>query len=458
VAVAILLGAALDGAPADPASDATTAAQIRTLIAADRWREALDEARAATGARPGDLDAAAALGEALYRAGRIEEAGRVLEAPASAEAPPARALTALGLVRAAQGRTDEAGALLDRALALAPDDRWVVYHAAAAAASRAESSARLERYLALSAGDDADRIEGARGTIRTNRALGERPVWVPAAQPERVEIPLRAIGDGSGGVSGYVVEAEVAAGRKAWLLLDSGSGGLFVVERAVRKAAPALLAEETVFAGGGPGRDVAKRAILPSFSLGGLAFKDALITMTPRDLEPTGKYLGVLGLSIFRGYQVTLDLRRNRLVLERQAPALDGEPYWEVAGQMLVETAAGPARGLFLFDTGASRSVVSTAFVEAVPGASLGPASAVRGYGGAVPGARLATGVALAFQGIGPAGKPKTAFDLTPRNRLAGVELSGFLGLDLLAGQVVVIDTARQRLQVRGQDAPRTKR
>ena len=35
----------------------------------------------------------------------------------------------LGLVRAAEGRNEEAGTLLDRAVALAPDDRFVLYHA-----------------------------------------------------------------------------------------------------------------------------------------------------------------------------------------------------------------------------------------------------------------------------------------------------------------------------------------
>lgn len=443
------LVAAAPGALPETGETATAAARVRALVVADKWREALDEAKRAVAAVPGDPDAVTALGEALYRAGHIEDAGRAVEPIVAGGAPPARALAVLGLVRSAQGRADEGAGLMDRALALAPEDRWVVYQAAGAAPSRAETVRRLERYLALSAGDDPDRIEGARGTIRTNKALGERPVWISTARPDRVEVPLRAIGDGAGGITGYVVEASVGEGRKVWVLLDSGSGGLFVVERAVRKAAPEPLAEETIFAGGGSGRDSSKRALLPAFSLGGLAFKDAVITITPREIEPTGKYLGVLGLAIFDGYRITLDLKRGRLVLERDAPPLEGDPYWEVSGQMLVETGAGQARGLFLLDTGASRSVVSTMFAESVPGSRIGPESPVRTYGGKVPDARAATGIALEFRGLPGSAKPKTAFDLTMRSRLAGVEISGFLGLDVLSGHVIVIDTVRRK--IRGQ-------
>jgi hypothetical protein len=96
----------------------------------------------------------------------------------------------LGLVRVAEGNEDEGARLLDRALALAPEDRDVIRESAGAAETRAEAAARLARYLDRSAGDDPDRIEGAKGTIRTYKALGERKVWVRASHPDHVEIPL----------------------------------------------------------------------------------------------------------------------------------------------------------------------------------------------------------------------------------------------------------------------------
>ena len=46
-------------------------------------------------------------------------------------------------------------------------------------------------------------------------------------------------------------------------------------------------------------------AFLPAVLLLG-----ALVSTTSREIEPTGRYLGILGLSVFKGYRVTIDLRR----------------------------------------------------------------------------------------------------------------------------------------------------
>ena len=430
--LALLLSAAL----------AQNAASIRALIEKDAWREALDAAEAHAAASPADPNAISALGEALYRAGRIDEAGTTLAPLAGREAPPARALVTLGLVRAAEGRNDDAGALIDRALALAPDDRFVVYHASSVGTSRADSIARIERYLALSEGDHPDRIEGAQGTLRYLKALGDRATWVRESSPERVEIPMRAIPDGAGGTAGYVIPV-VAGGRKLWVLLDTGSGGFFAVERALRRSGVEAISEETVFAGGGDGREASKKWFVPSFAIGDLRFRDAIATTTTTEIDPGGRYQGVLGIGIFTGYRVTLDLARGRLVLDAGAAPEGSVSYWEVGGQMLVEVSAGEGRrGLFLFDTGASRSFLSLAFAGPVGDAR----AEVRTYGGAVEGARRVLGVTLLFPGLPPSGKPKNAGDLTRRSRLSGVEVSGFLGLDVLDGAIVVIDTKARRV------------
>ena len=421
---------------------AQDAAAVRALIEKDAWREALDAAKAFAGAAPSNAEAVSVLGEALYRAGRIDEAGRTLAPLATREDAPPRALVTLGLVRAAEGKTDEAGTLLDRALALAPEDRFVLYHAASVGTSRADTIARLERYLAKSDGDDADRIEGARGTIRYLKALGDRATWVRETSPERVEVPLRAIPDGGGGSAGFVVQVELG-GRKVWVLLDTGSGGLFAVERALKKSGLEPISEETVFAGGGSGREASKKWFIPSCAVGGLRFKDAVVTTTPTEIDPAGRYQGVLGVGIFSGYRVTLDLGKGRLLLDAGEAPAGAVPYWDVAGQILVEATAGDGRrGLFLFDTGATRSFLSFDFA----GGPTGAKADVRTYGGAVEGARQVMGIALEFPGLPPSAKPKTAGDLTQRSRLSGVEVSGFLGLDVLADAVVIVDTKSRRI------------
>lgn len=427
------------------AAATATADHVRELIAKDRWKDALAEARELV-ANVQEADAVAALGEALFRAGQIDEAGDVLTPLAGNDEAPARALAQLGLVRAAQGKNGEAAALMGRAIAKAPRDPWVAYRAAGAASTRKEASELLAIFIQAAGAEDPDRIEGARGTIRLNTALGERKVWVRVARPDRIELPLKPLA-GTGG--GYVIEATLAHRKKIRLLLDTGSTGLFVVERAVKKGGLSALSEETVFAGGGAGRATSTRGLLEQLAIGGVEFADALVTTTRDEFDPQGRIHGVLGLNVFSGYRVEMDLAKSRLLLGRCDGSASGAPYWDVGGQMLVQASASAGvSGLFLFDTGATRSMLARAFAEAVPGAQIASAAGVRTFGGNVAGAASVRGVKLRFLDLEGSGGPAYTADLTQRSRLGGVEVSGFLGMDMLDGTKIVVDTCAQRVSV----------
>jgi predicted aspartyl protease len=427
------------------AAPTATADHVRELISKDQWKEALAEARVAAAESPGH-EAGAALGEALYRAGQIDEAGAVLAPIAAADDAPARALAQLGLVRAAQGHDAEALALMERAVAKAPQDPWVVYRASGAARTRARAIELLETYLQTAPGDDPDRLEGARGTIRLDKALGERKVWVPVASPENLEVPLKPV-VGAGG--GFFVEATIANGKKIRLLLDTGSTGLFVVERAVKKGGFTPLSEETVFAGGGEGRASSSRGLLAKLAIGGLEFADALVTTTKDEFDPQGRIHGVLGLNVFSGYRVTMNLIKGRLLLAPCGDDAAGAPYWDVGGQMLVNaSAAAGADGLFLFDTGATRSMLARSFVDRLSGVQVERAATVRTYGGNVGGASYVRGTRLRFLDVEGRGSTVFTSDMTQRSRLGGVEVSGFLGMDLLDGTTIVVDTRARRVAV----------
>ena len=436
LALAIVSGA--------PVLEAEAPGLVRALLGRDAWREALRVAFAHGGPSPAP-ELRAARAEALYRAGRLEEAEAVLAPLASDPEAPARASMTLGLLRVAQGRAEEGARALDAALARAPDDPDVVFAAAEAALTRARSAELLARFLAFERTGDAERREAAEGALRLARALGERPTWVPVARPERVEIPLRALPDGAGGTRGYVVEADLGGKRPVPLLLDTGSGGLFLVARAVRKQAVPL-SEDTVFAGGGEGRQATRRALLPKAALGTLAWKDALVTLAERELEPRGRFLGVIGLSVFDGYRVTLDLAAPRIVLEAGASLPEGEPYWTVQGQWLVQAHASGSPGLYLLDTGAGASTVS--FEVAGTGKSAGPAARHEGYSGQLA-SRWAPGIEVSWGGRSTGSRTLAALDLAQRSRLGGVEIAGHLGLDLLAGRTVILDTVGHRVRVR---------
>jgi tetratricopeptide (TPR) repeat protein len=422
---------------------------VHSLLAEDRWREALERAERAHGEAPGEPRTAALLGQALFRAGHFDEIDPLLAPLAEAEEAPPRALLTLARLRYAQGRGRESEKLVERALAAAPRDRELLYWAADVAPDRARTVAWLRRYLELSEGDSPDRIEDAEGTLRVLEQLGDRRVWIPLERPERVELPLRHIWDEGGATVGYVVQA--AAGEKGKplrLLLDTGNHGLYVIHRLARKRGFALLGEATTYGGAGGRKHRVERGVFSSFALGGLRYGDALVTSTREEVEPTGRFHGLLGLSALAGYRVTIDMQEKRLLLDRDPEPLEGEPYWIVAGQVLVRArAAGAEPGLFLLDTGAMRSLLSRSYAEGIDGAVMGPDVALQGLGGLYEGATAVRDVRLEYQGAGGGGT-LTAVDTSLRSRMTGVEISGYLGLEILDGTRVVIDTRSRTIRI----------
>jgi len=434
----------------EPLDGCAVEGRVVSLIELYRWREALVEARELRRRDPDDPRVVTALGEALYRAGELPEVRELLTPLARYDAPPPMALTLLGLVSVAEGKADEAVEWMDRAVAIAPEDRRVLFRAAEAVGNRGEALRRLERYLELAEGDDADRIEGVRGRLRMLRALGDRPVWVVESRPDHVEFPLRLVALPGGALLGAVVK--VAIGEKSKpvrLLLDSGSSGLFLVERIARKRGFEKLSDETAFGGGGDKRHASPRGLFSRLGIGELVFRDALASTTTVEFDSTGRYHGVLGLSVFDGYRVTIDLARGKLMLDRTDERIDGASYWMVSGQMLVRAAARDGeQGLFLFDTGATNSVLDLEYAERVPGAEVVEGGSLHGYGGAIRQSYLVHETRLTFQGLDTGEGALRATDLSLRSHLGGVQLAGFLGLDVFGGRRLVVDTVGRRVRV----------
>jgi tetratricopeptide (TPR) repeat protein len=434
----------------DASDERAAQGRVWALLAHDHCETALAEARAMHQRLSESTPIASVLGEAMFRMGLFEEVEPLLERLAELSDPPPRALITLARLRAAGNRRAQAEELVQRAVTAAPRDRNVQFWAAELAASRAQSIEYLERYLELAEGDDEDRVEAARGSLRLLRLLGDQQIWVPVTRPKRVELPLERVFARGAGLLGYAVKIRLGHKRTpVRVLLDTGSSGLFLVGRTARKRGFEPLVEETVFGGGGSQRHASERGLLAEFALGELRFANALATTTEQDLEPQGRFQGVLGIPIFDGYRVTLDLRRSKLILELGAALSQGSAYWAISGQMLVRVTANKERsGLFLFDTGATTTLLSADFALELEDARFDEPADVLGYGGLRQGARLVRGVNVAFEGLESGRGPLPAIDLSLRSRLVGVEISGYLGLNLLDRSTIVIDTQARRLEV----------
>ena len=453
----LLLLALACAAPAWAGS--SVAGEVRDLLAADRWVEALALAREQ--ADSGDAESETALGESLFRAGRLEESGKVLAGVLEKhDPPPVRALVQLGLLRLAEGRGRAGAELLETALGLAPDDPYVLFRAAGAAGTRLEVIAALLRYVELAGASDPDRVEGARGRIRFLKELGDRETWIRSAWPETATVPLRKVPGAAGVIRGYTLKAILGNRDKpVRILLDTGSPGLYLDDRIARKHGMAMVAEETVFGGGGSKRHRSQRGILARLVTGAVGFSDVLAGTSVTRLDPAASFQGLIGLDPFAGFIVTLDLAGGTLHLE--SPPASGDPwpgegwsrgsrYWTFSGQMLVQAEdAGGANGLFILDTGASHSLVSENFVERVEGTVVQGEGVVRGFGGVRTGSRAVRGIDLRFEGLSGNARELALDDLSLRSRLSGVEICGFIGLDILAGNVIRIDTLARRVFVK---------
>jgi hypothetical protein len=221
--------------------------------------------------------------------------------------------------------------------------------------------------------------------------------------------------------------------------------------RIARKRGIEWLSDEIAFGGGGDRRHKNRRGLFSSFRIGELTFSDALAGTTRKEIDPYGRYHGLIGIQPFRGYRMTLDFKNEQLILERTITA-EGEaglPYWMISGQMLVDAQVAVGEpGKFLFDSGATWSILGSRYVASLEDAERRATNDVRGFGGRVQGAELVEGVQLQFAGLDSGETPLRSFDMSLRGAVGDVEISGFVGLDLLAGARIVIDTVTQQLWV----------
>ena len=76
-------------------------------------------------------------------------------------------------------------------------------------------------------------------------------------------------------------------------------------------------------------------------------------------------------------------------------------------------------------------------------------AAPARGFGGTIAGPRRVENVKIELLGRASRGTQLVAADLDTRSRLGGVEIAGYIGMDLLDGAVLVIDPIARRVDLR---------
>lgn len=282
--------------------------------------------------------------DALFAKGRFSAA---FAAYGQASAPDARSLRRQGQIRLFENRWDEAEALLEKALALAPDDK-----AAAAAMGELESRrGRFDRAMNWFAKAGRADVAAAHALFGTKAPYSHRlAAGVSADVPFVQTDPLPAV-------------MAAVNGREGLFILDTGAAPV-VLDPNFAKAAQVAVAgpdSQGVFAGG-------KTADIKSGKIETLTLNGFEVANVPATLVPTvafsavtgGKPVaGVIGAGLFARFRTTIDYSRGRLVLQARDARSSGSvsariPFWHVGTHYLLAegqlNAAEPA--LFFVDTG----------------------------------------------------------------------------------------------------------
>ncbi|MBV9882960.1 MAG: retropepsin-like domain-containing protein [Sphingomonadaceae bacterium] len=255
-----------------------------------------------------------------------------------------------------------------------------------------------------------------------------------------------------------VMEARVAAGTPARVLLDTGNAAPVAM-----LVSPALAAR----AGLAPSNDGAARpavglgdaatgyrsARLSRIAIGALTFDDLEVGVSGA-VDAVSRQLGsnvdaILGHRFVEGRTVSIDYGRHLVDFDAGAgPAAQATPFTLAPARPLTlvrVTINGRGPFLMVLDSGASTSLVSpetaaTAGIDAGQNAQLG------GAGGTVAGGARLGRARITLGGLTRDGQPVAVADvLGPIRAAAGAPIDGVLGADLFGSGRITLDYATNR-------------
>lgn len=400
-----------------------------------------------------------------WRCGQARRAHREALRALSLDPQAVAAWIVLGQVLESRFRFEAAREAYVRAVGVNPESAPAYFGLAGVAAERALRREYLSRYLELapSQGEPFERIRGARDNLALIDALADRPVWVLEHLDLPGEISLLPLSSRPGRLRGWVIRCRIGDQEDVPALLDSGASGLHLAPKTARKSGLDPLTGGLLFGGGGSGRHEIIRGLVDLLDLGPVSFRAALGVQAPASLQPQGLYRSIVGFDVFAaaGLRLRIEPRRERLILERGDPPAssiedpleidpwpeEGQALLRVQGQWLLEVAfssRGPEhRGLFLLDTGASRTMIAEGAAEKLRAFRRGSQRRAAAYGGKLPYLGSMPRLRVEAGAMNATLKGVPVIDLDARSRMTGIRVSGYLGLDVLARHGFELDLAR---------------
>lgn len=432
-----------------------------------------------------------ALGEVLFRQGKIPEAEQEWVKVINTGYPSARAYWGLSRVRAALSLYAQAKQMLDKAHDLDPTDSdiqkyWI------GSLSRAEQIQFWENYLASPTNDDSEARADLQHHLEYLRAMEKQPhrsCHLVSHIPSTDMNLLRVLSDPVH-FHGYSVEVSVN-GKKGRLALDTGASGVVIDQGLAHKADIAKVSEMDAGGIGDKGRAGGFFGFADSIKIGELEFQDCRVHVIEKRSVVGND--GLIGADMFSAFLMDIDFPKEKLRLTplpkrpdekttgatlptgNAAPgATDETPAHEAATDpsaksssaahhaprdryiapemrsytqvyrfghnLLIPTSFGDqSLRLFVLDTGSSSNLLSLRAAQANTKVR-GSQTQVEGLSGSVKQVYSADKALLQFGHLRQQNQDVITFDLSKLSDNVGTEVSGILGFSTLGLLDIRID------------------
>lgn len=399
---------------------------------------------------PGDPEAVALSGDALWAIGLFDEAEAAYRQASQLSPFLPRALHGLSRALASRTRLSEALDQILGALDASPDDPDL--HAQAAAVyerlGRYDEAARAyARYAELLGPAEEIAIAAARGRAELLRSFGRR---TPAAiEPEDAgrahTMPFKLVRNK------VVLQGRINGARVEWVL-DTGAERTGVSHE-VAEAARLRAAGSTLTAG--IGRPALRRVALARadrLEIGTLRLRNVPVAVRNPVIGGTPRWQGESLSPLALGLSVVVDYRRREVTFARELPDSPGGVTLKLRVQRLplvrgVLNGRHPAP--FIVDTGGEVISIGADTARAI-GATPPRLIPLRVFGLSGPDetAFLLPGVDLDFDEIGYRKVGLAVLNLRIPSALLGFRVGGILGHKLLGEYRVEMDVARSELRL----------
>ena len=353
----------------------------------------------------------------------------------------------------------------------------------------------LKIYLAGDTGEDAKTRKSQQNYLENVEAYlnGPHKNCRLVSSTASTEIPFTAFLSSATRIRAFGLDVKLND-KNARLEVNTGASGIFVNHTVAERSGLKPLFPASSSSAGEQGEQSGYTAYADSIQIGGLEFRDCVVRV--RDRKDVANFDGLIGMDVFSRFLVGLDYPMRKLTLSPlpkraedaapEAPALrtdavpasesastpstaapapattaaasssvhssvhnryiapemkDYTPVYRVDQELLVPTSLnGGATQLFLLDTGAWSTVVSTEVARNITNVrSAGPGVLLRPKGNAAP-LYSADKVVFQFANLRQEADNVFTFDTAPASRGTGLDIAGFLGFSTLRLLTIHID------------------